>query len=399
MPTTTTPTPIKLALVLLACGKRHRAMADAAAARWMDLITPRPIELTILTDRHLSATCLDRLPNWPTAVNTLKLHAWDHVPSDIDAILYADLDLYPLAQIDAAAALRGVDFVCVRDRWHHDIVCHVADAASIPRHRYFNAGFWIARRITSHAFTAARSLSGHLAYYDQTALNVAIHHDRAIRLAWLPWTSNAMDCDGTAPGLTAVHNPWIAYPAWEHGRHPVPPPPAPELADLVASFNLSHPYCTAPEHLFQLGEVARTIRARDCLDVGTFQFHSAAVLAASGAAVTTLDPQHRTSSRVTTHGGLRVDAMAHTSADWLDRDRGQYFDLIYHDAEHGRHIVPELVAWWNRIRPGGVLAVHDAEQLGDWPPASLPFLAHTHRTGDTAGRQLLLCWKTDSYQS
>ena len=39
------------------------------------------------------------------------------------------------------------------------------------------------------------------------------------------------------------------------------------------------------------------------------------------------------------------------------------YDMIFHDAQHGDHMVEEYLECWKRVNPGGVFAFHDADQV------------------------------------
>jgi hypothetical protein len=376
-------------LFLTATGE-HRVMAKTASMRWKKLL-PELAGVTIAGDADATLCGLGAL-NPIRQACALKLHAWDLVPDDCDAILYADLDIYPQDPVPPSVALADVDFACVRDRWDDAEVNRVADAIGLPRHQYFNAGLFYARRAAAPMMEAASLFFDRLKWYDQTGLNLARYAHRT-PTAWLPWRVNAMDRHADGHAIGCSHCPDHAWPAWKLGEgRTYPSLPDPHAMIDVADY--SHPFATAPEHLHAMVNVVDQLNVhRHILEVGTFEGHASWPLAATGALVTTLDPAHQVSTRLFKHG-LSIDAMAHTGSEWLAMDLDGIYDMIFHDAEHGPHIIPELEAWWSRLLPGGVLAVHDAEQLEGWRGQTLPTKSiRISIAPDSRGRELLMLRK------
>lgn len=378
---------MKTQLFLCATGP-HRVMAKTASKRWLKCL-PELAGVTIAGDADAKLCGLGHHDSIRQACG-LKLFAWDLVPEDVDAILYADLDIYPYQPMAPSVALADVDFACVRDRWDDHAISEVADPLALPRHQYFNAGLFYARRAAEPMMRAARLYFDRLKWYDQTGLNVArfVHQTRT---AWLPWHANAMDLHRAGYHMSAAHCPDIAWPAWNQGADQSTPAPLPDAEAFIGSLDLSHPFSTSAEHLRVLAGLAKG--RRHILEVGTFQGAAAWSMASSGALVTTLDPAHLKSSRMF-HQRMSLDAMAHTGAQWLAMDPDGLYDMIFHDAEHGPHIVPELEQWWQRLLPGGVLAIHDAEQLEGWNGQTLtPEPSMISANADTRGRELLVIHK------
>jgi hypothetical protein len=378
---------MKTHLFLTATGDRYQAMAKAAAKRWRKLL-PELSGVTIAGDVDAILCGLGHYDPARRAC-ALKLHAFELIPEDCDAVLYADLDVYPFCPISPSTALAGVDFACVRDRWDDGEVNRVSDSIGVPRHQYFNAGLFYARRNAAPMLAAARLFYDKLKWFDQTGFNLARFAHRT-PTAWLPWRANVMDRHDLDYAHAATHAPHHAWPAWEANElrsfSPLPDPHA-----IIEDGDYSHPYATDPQHLHDL--VNQAAGCRHILEVGTWQGHAAWPLAATGALVTTLDPIHQVSKRQY-KGTLSLDAMAHTGAEWLAMDSDGVYDMIFHDAEHGPHIIPELEAWWGRLLPGGILAVHDAEQLEGWRGQTLPTKSvRVSIAPDARGRDLLMLRK------
>jgi 2-polyprenyl-3-methyl-5-hydroxy-6-metoxy-1,4-benzoquinol methylase len=193
-----------------------------------------------------------------------------------------------------------------------------------------------------------------------------------------------MDFHRAGHYMSAAHCPDIAWPAWRDGKHQQADC-LPFDEDVIAAQDTSHLWSTSEIHLRQLFNLA--LGRRHFLEVGTVRGAASWTMAAAGALVTTLDPAHEKSARLFRHG-LSIDAMAHTGEQWLAMDPDGRYDLIFHDAEHGPHIIPELRAWWQRLTPGGALAIHDAEQLDGWRGEELT--PHATTTTDERGRELLV---------
>lgn len=375
---------MKTAIFLVAIGdyaKHARAVVDV----WKKLF-PRSL-IFVAGQREAEQLGCDRWSHPGEVACALKLHVWDLLPKEIDAVLYADMDVAPIDPVGFESALRDVDLAVVRDRWDDHEVNRVADSVGVPRHDYFNAGVIYARRSTEAAFKGAQRFFNRLKWWDQTGLNVAVRA-HSLKVRYLPWRMNAMDAKGPGPGIGALHAPHHCKPIWE-GR-PIKPVRLPCVKEVLGGLDFSHGYVTDRAHLEELaGYVMQWFHV---LEVGTFQGHAAWAMAARGALVTTLDPIHGVSKRIHGPHGLSIDAMAHKGEEWLDLDENVY-DAVFHDAEHGPHIIPELRQWWDRILPEGFLAVHDAEQLDGWKGDDLANVHYKTVTADRKGRELLIIHK------
>jgi hypothetical protein len=367
-------------------------MAENAWRRWKKVL-PELSGVTVATDQDAEKYRIgnEGLMHLDPARRAcaLKLFAWELVPADCDAIIYADLDVYPVCPMSPERALNGVEFACVRDRWDDPEVARVAGTVGIHPWEYFNAGLFYARRSASRMFPGARHFFDRLKWFDQTGLNIArVAND--ISTAWLPWRMNAMDRHDEGFALACSHAPHHAWPAWEADQHKEYLG-LPDLETVIESLDFSHPYTTAASHLRVLGNLASL--CRHVLEVGTFQGHAAWTMAAAGALVTTLDPAHEKSARLF-RGPLSIDAFSCTGAEWIAANRCELYDLIFHDAEHGRHIIPELESLWDLVLPGGWLAVHDAEQLEGWNGSTLkPQCKAMSKIIDDRGRELMVLRK------
>lgn len=66
----------------------------------------------------------------------------------------------------------------------------------------------------------------------------------------------------------------------------------------------------------------------------------------------------------------RLDLLKGREVEWIKQKSEtalldkRTFDVIFHDAEHGDHIIPELIRLFNeRLNTNGVLIVHDSDLL------------------------------------
>ena len=102
------------------------------------------------------------------------------------------------------------------------------------------------------------------------------------------------------------------------------------------------------------------------LDIGSFRGHCALAMALAGLHVTSLDISDKhfsdRSELVESHGA-KVDFLIESSDDHLDRP--SRYDIILHDnTRRGSALITELNAYWQRkLNPGGLLIVHNVEQI------------------------------------
>ena len=121
-----------------------------------------------------------------------KAWLWDVVPDDVDRILYFDFDLVPLRPLPE---IPDAPFVAVPDaQWYSE-----AQAARYllldDTAKYFNSGFFIAKRETRPAFEKLKALverkhPNDTRPYDQTKLNLLIQSEYEV--AWLPRSCNVI---------------------------------------------------------------------------------------------------------------------------------------------------------------------------------------------------------------
>jgi predicted O-methyltransferase YrrM len=112
-------------------------------------------------------------------------------------------------------------------------------------------------------------------------------------------------------------------------------------------------------------ESARSYAGGSALDVRSLRGHSALALALAGLEVRSYDTnakdaRHR-EGLISRHN-LNVDFRVGRFDGEFDLP--ETYNVVLHDAEHGDRTRPELEKLWNRkVRPGGLLIVHDVNQL------------------------------------
>ena len=376
---------MKTQLFLTSVSEKYGAYAKAAAKRWLEVL-PELSGVTIANETAAAQLGLGHLSAKDQAC-MLKLYAFDLVPKDCDSVLYSDTDVYPFAPLTPEVALHGVDFACVRDRWDDAHVNAISDNSGIPRHQYLNAGLFYMRRSCAPMLRGARVFVNKLPYVDQTALNVSRLAQRT-RTAWLAARYNAMDRHADI-SLGNTHNPWQAWAAWEGAETPITQA-LPSIDYVISQLDFSHIFTTDAKHLRELAELAK--KCRHVLEIGTFQGHAAWAMASTGALITTLDPGNQSGRQY--RYGLTIDAFSMRSDEWFAADVDGTYDMIFHDAEHGVHVIPELERTWKYVLPGGYLAIHDAEQLEGWLGGTLnPAPILVSNSADSRGRQLLVLEK------
>jgi len=153
-----------------------------------------------------------------------------------------------------------------------------------------------------------------------------------------------------------------------------------QLLDL----DYSHPWVTAPKHIVEIYEEACK-HSGWALDVGTFQGHSALALHLAGLEVWTMDinEKHFENAPFAIH--------IHGASENYFTD--VTFAVIVHDAQHGQHMIPELVRYFGYIKSGGVLIVHDTNELNLSELIQKLGYPENRTTADDRGRTLSMFWK------
>ena len=135
---------------------------------------------------------------------------------------------------------------------------------------------------------------------------------------------------------------------------------------FLKSVDDGHSMTTAKEHIAEICKVASRINNGFIVELGSHAGISAAAIAMASptSSVVSVDlcDTVRESTRVAywkSLGVANILPVESSSADYLAAMRGRV-DLIFHDAAHGEHVVPEYLAAASRC---DVLAIHDWEQV------------------------------------
>lgn len=142
--------------------------------------------------------------------------------------------------------------------------------------------------------------------------------------------------------------------------------------EIIESQDFLHPYTTSKDHVLWLYELAMEVGARNICELGSYKGISTVALALAAKQndgfVISVDlcDEIQTVDRVrywTPLGLMRhIFPYRGSSMEFLQKYEGK-LDFIFHDSHHGDAIIPELVTAWELLNPGGILAVHDYEQI------------------------------------
>jgi 2-polyprenyl-3-methyl-5-hydroxy-6-metoxy-1,4-benzoquinol methylase len=154
-----------------------------------------------------------------------------------------------------------------------------------------------------------------------------------------------------------------------------------QLLDL----DYSHPWVTAPKHIVEIYEEAKKHKGK-ALDIGTFQGHSALALHLAGLEVWTMDIDEKHFENAPFANHILI-----ASENLLADDES--LQVIVHDAQHGQHMIPELVRYFGYVQPGGVLIVHDTNELNLSDLVSALGYPKNTTTADDRMRTLSMFWK------
>ena len=123
------------------------------------------------------------------------------------------------------------------------------------------------------------------------------------------------------------------------------------------------------------------------LEIGTAYGYSCAVLAeaAPGASIVTLNPKapewEAAVENLSVYSNVRV--VCERSWDYLAGYDGPALDLVFVDGDHGRTVLD--FAWFERLRPGGLLLLHDYAPAGSGRPCQ-PVYEAANALRDGLGR-------------
>ncbi|MBX3069371.1 MAG: class I SAM-dependent methyltransferase [Thermomicrobiales bacterium] len=160
---------------------------------------------------------------------------------------------------------------------------------------------------------------------------------------------------------------------------------------ILRGLDYGHSWTFAMEHVVELFQVCLIHPGDTALEIGSFRGHCALAMALADKRVTSIDvsDKHLAGRRaLLEQHGRQAEFLIESSDAFLDRP-GQ-FDIILHDnSRRGSALVAELHAYWSRkLNPGGLLIVHNVEQI-DLPKLVRRLGPESHIvTSDKRRRQL-----------
>lgn len=344
------------------------------------------LETRIITDEHLDYG----IPSlgFKHKVFSIKFSIFDIFP-DIERVMYHDCDWRPVRQFDLMPFIpdpNGLYFVL--DRSERTDLQDLERKYGLPPKSYCNAGWFVAHRDHKPAFEYCKDHYFDYAnlYGDQCVFNQALHD----KITLADKRLNVMDLREIyhESEVLGYHTSWN-YPIY-NGLKDIDW--VTTAVEYINSWDDSEHWATAKQHFVEIHETAKQYRSGNALEVGTFTGMGAMSIRLAGMNVKTID--------ITTEFLPRCQ---HLWSCWtvnFQKMSGQEelkmpekYDLIFHDSEHGNHIIPELVQFFKtKLNPGGKLLVHDVNDLDlNVLLGELGDVGHTVTT-DYRGRQLGTFW-------
>lgn len=154
------------------------------------------------------------------------------------------------------------------------------------------------------------------------------------------------------------------------------------MCSILRALDYTDSNVTSLSHIITIHNFAKYFPFGIALEIGAYQGHSTLALASAMHTVVSYDispewEQHRQE--------LLKDYNVewHLAGSYYAMLDCRSFDVIFHDADHGDKVVPELKILWNKVKPGGLLIVHDTDQI----TKPLPYPT-VYQTRDNRGREL-----------
>jgi predicted O-methyltransferase YrrM len=162
---------------------------------------------------------------------------------------------------------------------------------------------------------------------------------------------------------------------------------------LLESLDYSHSWCTSLCHILEIHETSKKYDGGIGLELGSFKGQATLAMSLAGLRMVSYDIDDTCElERMNLLKGREVDWIKARSDNSLNESR--MFDVIFHDADHGDTIIPELIRLFNeRLNTNGVLMVHDSHQLTLTKLFSGISEHSYYVTPDEIGRELLTITK------
>lgn len=354
--------------VTIGVGEEHRFYAEEAAARVRRHLG---IETFILGDEYLELGQPTARAQWKA--RSLKFAMFDVTSDEWDRIMYFDADWRPVRDWNVDELFPDPDTIYVApDMNYRAKIIELEGTYGLEPGSYFNSGWMIIPRSKRELFEEARAQYPRLRkfYPDQCTFN-QVFRGQVERVS--P-AFNVMEVERwpDLANVMAVHSPeskwnYRVYKGEERDRDWEVRKRGNAEETIVRNLDYSHPWTPRPDHLVEIMNCARVYAGGSALDLGSFRGHSALAMALAGLKVTSYDNSNR--SRIDREGlrdryALDVEFHLLSAADAFAIP--EQYEVVFHDTESGDTIRPELLRFWReKVKPGGLLIVHDIHLLDE----------------------------------
>jgi predicted O-methyltransferase YrrM len=140
--------------------------------------------------------------------------------------------------------------------------------------------------------------------------------------------------------------------------------------EKIKSLDYSHGYTIDMDHAIKMYQHIVETGCKKCVEIGSYL----------GISTIAIDLAAENNGGTTTSVDLcdEIDS-AHRQKYWNENERfniksvdmdctkfleqGEKHDFIFHDASHGDGVIPEYQLAWNSLNGGGLLVIHDLDQI------------------------------------
>jgi len=344
------------------------------------------LETRIITEEHLDYG----IPSlgFTHKVFSIKFSIFDIYP-DIERVMYHDCDWRPVRKFDLMPYIPDPKalYFCL-DRSEKSDLQDLERQYGLPPRSYCNAGWFVAHRDHKPTFDYCKAhyFDYDNQYGDQCVFNQVMQDKVTIAEKRL----NVLD-------LYKIYHESEVLGFHTSGNYPVYNGAkdfdwSTTVAELINCWDDSDTWSTARQHFIEIHETAKQYRGGNALEVGTFTGMGAMSIRLAGMNVKTIDITTEFLHRCTNFWSFwEIDFQKMSGQEELAQP--EKYDLIFHDSEHGNHIIPELAAFFHtKLNSGGKLIVHDVDVLTlELLLSALGAVEHTITT-DYRGRQLGTFW-------
>jgi len=136
-----------------------------------------------------------------------------------------------------------------------------------------------------------------------------------------------------------------------------------QIRHKIRSLDYSHPWTTDVEHIIEIFDKALSCGGKTALEIGSFRGHATYAIAASGLSLTSFDLDRQYEKE-------RMMLLQEYEVRWNLKSGqeslkdGNRYDFIFHDSDHGNHMIPELAGFFKlKLTEKGIMMVHDVDAL------------------------------------